>query len=183
MRALEVPSIRTARLTLRPLAEADIAALFSLHSDPRTMRYWSAPVWTDDERGRQMVSRDLDPQSRDHLRLGIVLSATGALIGTCTFFGINDACRRAELGYLLASAAWGQGYMGEALRAFIAYGFGPLDLNRIEADTDPRNERSLRLLERLHFVREGHFRERWIVDGEVSDAAMLGLLRRDWPGP
>jgi [ribosomal protein S5]-alanine N-acetyltransferase len=71
--------------------------------------------------------------------------------------------------------------MQEALVAFIGHGFAELGLNRIEADTDPRNERSMRLLERLHFVQEGHFRERWIVDGEVSDSALFGLLRRDWP--
>jgi RimJ/RimL family protein N-acetyltransferase len=72
--------------------------------------------------------------------------------------------------------------MHEALTAFIGYGFAALDLNRLEADTDPRNERSMRLLERLGFAKEGHFRERWIVGGEVSDAAMYGLLRRDWAG-
>ena len=70
--------------------------------------------------------------------------------------------------------------MREALTAVIDYAFGELDLNRIEADTDPRNERSTRLLEHLAFVKEGLFRERCIVDGEVSDSAMYGLLRRDW---
>ena len=47
-------------------------------------------------------------------------------------------------------------------------------------DTDPRNTASIRLLERLGFQQEGHFRERWVVDGEVSDSAMFGLLRREW---
>ncbi len=81
---------------------------------------------------------------------------------------------------MLASRAWGYGYMQEALTAFLDFGFDQLGLNRVEADTDPRNERSMRLLERLRFTKEGHFRERWIVDGEVSDAAMYGLLRKDW---
>lgn len=158
-----------------------MAPLFAIHSDPQAMRYWSAPIWQDDERGRMMVARDLDPGQTGHLRLGIALTASGQLLGTCAFFEINEQCRRAEMGYMLASAAWGQGYMHEALTAFIDFGFGHLNLNRIEADTDPRNERSMKLLERLHFVKEGHFRERWVVDGEVSDAAMYGLLRRDWP--
>ena len=70
--------------------------------------------------------------------------------------------------------------MQEALRALLDMAFDELQLHRIEADTDPRNDRSMRLLERLGFVKEGHFRERWIVGGEVSDAAMFGLLHRDW---
>jgi [ribosomal protein S5]-alanine N-acetyltransferase len=180
MHPFQSPPIRTDRLVLRPLTEADVPALFEIHADPQAMRYWSAPVWRDAQRGRDMVARDADPALTDHLRLGIELAESGTLVGTCTLFDISTQCRRAELGYMLSAAAWGRGLMREALRAFLDHAFTVLDLNRIEADTDPRNDRSMRLLERLGFVREGHFRERWIVGGEVSDAAMYGLLRRDW---
>ncbi len=180
MRAFDVPPIRTPRLTLRPLANADVGRLFAIHSDPAAMRYWSAPIWENEDRGRLMIERDLDRALTDYLRLGIEHTESAALVGTCTFFELNAQCRRAELGYMLAHDAWGNGYMHEALSAFLAFGFEHLDLNRIEADTDPRNVRSMRLLERLHFLKEGHFRERWIVGSEVSDSAMYGLLRRDW---
>ena len=180
MQAYASLPIRTARLELRPLREADVAALFGLHSDPKVMRYWDAPIWQSDERGRAMVARDLDLATGDYLRLGIELAASGKLLGTCALWGINAQCRRAEIGYVLGSHVWGQGYMHEALSALLDYAFTELNLNRVEADTDPRNERSTRVLDRLRFVKEGLFRERCIVDGEVSDAAMYGLLRRDW---
>ncbi len=80
----------------------------------------------------------------------------------------------------MASPAWGQGYMNEALSGLIDYAFAELNLNRIEADIDPRNESSRRVLERLKFVREGYLRERWIVGEEVSDTALYGLLQREW---
>ena len=70
--------------------------------------------------------------------------------------------------------------MSEALSCLIAYAFGELNLNRIEADIDPRNVPSAQILERLGFRREGHLRERWIVAGEVSDTALYGLLQREW---
>lgn len=70
--------------------------------------------------------------------------------------------------------------MHEALTALINFGFEELDLNRIEADIDPRNEASLRSVERLGFIHEGHLRARWIVDAEISDSSIYGLLRRDW---
>lgn len=127
-----------------------------------------------------MVERDLDQTQSGHLRLGIELSESSRLIGTCTLFEINDQCRRAELGYMLGSFAWGRGYMREALRSFLSHAFTEMNLNRIEADTDPRNEASQKLLSSLGFTKEGHFRERWIVDGEVSDSAMFGLLHREW---
>lgn len=70
--------------------------------------------------------------------------------------------------------------MHEALQALLEFGFGELDLNRIEADIDPRNSASARTLERLGFTKEGYLRERWIVGDEVSDTAIYGLLRREW---
>lgn len=137
-------------------------------------------MWESDERGRAMVARDLALRTREYLRLGIELAASGKLLGTCALWRINAQCRRAEIGYILDSQAWGRGYMHEALFALLDYAFTELNLNRVEADTDPRNERSARLLDGLRFSKEGLFRERCIVDGEISDAAMYGLLRREW---
>ena len=180
MRAFANLPIRTTRLELRLLRDADVAGLFEIHSDPTSMRYWDAPMWKNDERGRAMVAKDVALTTADYLRLGIALATSGTLLGTCALWNIDTQSRRAEIGYILGSRSWGQGYMHEALAALLEYAFTELNLNRIEADTDPRNVRSTRLLERLGFSKEGLFRERCIVEGEVSDAAMYGLLRREW---
>ncbi len=180
MQAFAKLPIETARLELRPLRQSDVFALFEIHSDPNAMRYWDAAIWKNDDRGRAMVARDLALTNQEYLRLGIALAGDRTLLGTCALWRIDVQSRRAEIGYILGSPVWGHGYMHEALSALLEYAFTELDLNRIEADTDPRNDRSTRLLERLGFLKEGHFRERCIVDGEVSDAAMYGMLRRDW---
>jgi RimJ/RimL family protein N-acetyltransferase len=70
--------------------------------------------------------------------------------------------------------------MHEALQATLGYAFHILDLHRIEADVDPRNQASIKTLERLGFQREGLLRERWQVGGEIQDSLFYGLLRRDW---
>ncbi len=114
------------------------------------------------------------------LRLAIERTEDHAVIGTCTLHELNEQCRRAEIGYALGSRSWGRGYMHEALAALLGYAFAELDLNRVEADIDPRHVPSARSLERLGFEKEGYLRERWIVDGEVSDTALYGLLRSDW---
>jgi RimJ/RimL family protein N-acetyltransferase len=62
----------------------------------------------------------------------------------------------------------------------VDHAFSALDLNRLEADIDPRNNASGRSLERLGFQKEGVMRERWIVNGEVSDTVFYGLLRSEW---
>lgn len=102
------------------------------------------------------------------------------VMGTLALFHFHEQNDRAEIGYALGRAYWGQGYMHEALTALLGFAFGEMDLRRLEADTDPRNAASIRALERLGFQREGLLRERWVVAGEVSDSALLGLLRRDW---
>ena len=114
------------------------------------------------------------------MRLGMETVADGRLIGQCSLFNFNAQCQRCDIGYGMAFDAWGHGYMLEALTAVLDYGFAELGLNRVEADIDPRNAASAKTLERLGFQNEGFLRERWVVDGEVSDSGIYGLLRRDW---
>lgn len=173
--------LTTERLHLRPLRMSDAPALFGIFSDARIMTYWSTPPWTTMETATNLVERDLKAlPAGEYLSFGIVRSADQQLLGTCSLFRFVEQCRRAEIGYGLAYDAWGNGYMHEALTALVNYGFDALNLNRIEADIDPRNTASARSLERLGFQREGFLRERWFVDGVVSDSALYGLLLSDW---
>lgn len=174
-------TLTTERLTMRPPHRGDEDALFALHSDAEVMRYFSEPPWSDPERATRQVDDDAAAFERgDYFRFAIVLSETQRLIGNCTLFALHRQNRRAEIGYALQRGHWGKGYMNEALGALLAHAFDELDLNRLEADIDPRNEASAVCLERLGFISEGYMRERWIVGGEVCDSALYGLLRRDW---
>jgi len=84
------------------------------------------------------------------------------------------------LGYCLDDSAWGHGYATEAAHALLQWAFDTLDLNRVQAETDTRNVASARVLEKLGFVRDGTLREDCIVNGEVSDSWVYGLIRREW---
>ena len=181
MNTFENVRLQTPRLLLRPLRVDDADALLAIFSDPQVMRYWSTPPWTSSEQAHAMINRDLDGMARgEHIRLGLERLDDHALIGHCTLFAWFKQSRRAEVGYGMARACWGQGYMDEALRALLNWGFANWDLNRVEADIDPRNTGSERSLLRLGFVKEGHLRQRWIVGDEVSDTGLYGLLRSDW---
>ena len=186
MQPFDQLTLDTPRLHLRPLAAADAEALFRIHADPQVMRYWSTPAWSGIEQAEAMIAADREalPAGR-HLRLALMLRGEPAghsdsLVGSCSLFNFHEASRRAEIGYVLARSAWGRGLMHEALTALVGFAFGPLNLNRLEADIDPRNSASAKSLARLGFVQEGFLRERWIVGEEVSDTALFGLLSREW---
>lgn len=179
----------TPRLLLRPLVDGDADDLFAIFSDPPVMRYWSSGPWTERAQALRLVAGDREALAgRRDLRLGLALRETGRIAGTLSLYKIDAPCRRADIGYALAREQQGRGLMNEALSAVIAAAFdhragAPFDdlrLNRLEADVDPRNVPSCRTLERLGFQLEGRLRERWWVEGEVSDSAMYGLLRADW---
>jgi ribosomal-protein-alanine N-acetyltransferase len=173
--------LTTPRLTLRWVDEGDAAALFALFSDPQVTRYWSMPPWTSIAQAEQSIRDSLEAyRTGTSLRFGIVIKETGQLVGHLKLYDFSDANRRCDIGYALLPACWGKGYLSEALTAILDYAFSALDMNRIEADIDPRNAASQKLLERMHFQREGYMRERWIVNGEICDTAFYGLLKRDW---
>jgi ribosomal-protein-alanine N-acetyltransferase len=171
----------TERLKLRWMDEFDIPAHYLVFSDPEVTRYWSRGPWTDVAEAAEALAATMTAYADGSaLRLGMELRDSGELIGSVSLHHFEDASRRCELGYALGRAHWGHGYVTEALRALLDYGFHVLGLNRIEADIDPRNIASARVLEKLGFRKEGYMSERWIVQGEPADTVWYGLLRRHW---
>ncbi|MHB2023524.1 MAG: GNAT family N-acetyltransferase [Mycobacteriales bacterium] len=181
---LPTPTLRTARLRLRPFTDADADALFALHSSAHVLRYWDSPPWSERARADSFIAtcQRLADEGTG-ARVAIDRDFDGAFIGWCALTRWNPGYRSASLGYCLDDAAWGQGYATEAARSLLAWAFDTLDLNRVQAETDTRNLASARVLEKLGFVREGTLREDCIVNGEVSDSWVFGLLRRDWRPP
>jgi len=174
-------TLATARLLLRPLAPRDVDAVFAMRSDPVVQRYGSHPPWTDRQTAVDYIERDIRAMADgSNVQFAIERREDAAVVGTCTLHSLDAPCRRAEIGYVLLPPEWGRGYANEAATAMLDWGLVHLDLNRVEADIDPRNAPSARALERLGFVREGHLRERWIVGGEVCDSWIYGLLAREW---
>ena len=175
-----VPTLVSARLCLRGYRGTDVDAMFALYSDPAVMRYWSFPAWTAVAEAEAYLAH-----AATHAAQGLALPWAIAdrvddrLIGTATLHSLRLDQGRAEIGYALSADRQGRGLASEALRLVLDHAFGPLGLRRIEADVDPRNASSCRLLEALGFAREGLLRDRWQVAGETCDSALYGLLARE----
>ncbi len=176
-----IPVLDTPRLRIRALGDEDVPALFAIFGNPETMRYWSTPAMSDVSEAAELL-RDIrrHAEAQTLFQWGIARRDDDRVIGTCTLFRIEREHRRAELGYILRRDHWGGGFAHEALTALLDHSFGALGLHRLEADIDPRNTGSIRLIERLGFALEGRLRERFFVAGEVQDSLLYGLLEPDW---
>jgi RimJ/RimL family protein N-acetyltransferase len=182
--SLPAPTLRTARLLLRPFGDEDAAALFALQSNGHVLRYWDAPAWSDPSHALGFIAacRQMADEGTG-VRLAVERLSDGRFIGWCTSNRWNPGHRSASLGYCFDDAAWGHGYATEATGVLLTWAFDHLDMNRVQAETDTRNLASARVLEKLGFVREGLLREDCVVNGDVSDSWVFGLLRREWHPP
>ena len=178
---LPTPTLKSARLVMRPFDDVDADDLFALHSNPHVLRYWDAPPWSEPARAQRFITacRQMADDG-DGVRLAVDRASDGAFIGWCSLSRWNPEYRSTALGYCYEDAVWGSGYATEAARELLGWAFDTLDLNRVQAETDTRNVASARVLEKLGFVREGTLREDCVVNGEVSDSWVYGLLRREY---
>jgi len=104
-----------------------------------------------------------------------------AIIGSINFRNfIRGVFQSCTLGYSLAEASQGKGYMTEALEVAISYVFTELNMHRIMASYLPHNQRSGRLLKRLGFVVEGYARDYLLIDGEWQDHILTSLINHNW---
>jgi len=149
--------IRTARLVLRPLRADDDARIFELIAHWDILRFLSAPPW---------------PYEREHARTFVNLRTqlepnviTSVITHDDALVGVIDAAvkpasavqpqRGYAIGYWLGQPYWGRGFMSEAARAFIAHVFDVTGVDTIYSGAASDNAASLRVQEKLGFVRAG----------------------------
>ena len=173
-------AITTPRLLIRLVAEEDLPALLAVNADDVATRYLPYASWSGMDDAQAWFGRAATRlAAKEAAQFVMVLRESGQVIGSCLLFKFDQESARAEVGYVLGREHWGGGYMLEAMKALVDHAFDQLGLRRLEAEIDPRNVASARLLERLGFAKEGHLRGRWDSKGEISDSGLYGLLRTD----
>ena len=181
MPLLAPESIESARLSLRIVQRSDLPALLVVNGDPQVTRFLPYPTWSTLADGEAWFERMHGIQAGGAaLQFVVIERQKGEPVGTCLLFRYDEGSRRAELGYVLGRAYWGRGYMLEALHALLTHAFESMGLRRVEAEVNPANVPSTRLLERIGFVQEGVLRQRWVDAGQPYDVCAYGLLRHEY---
>lgn len=183
------PGLTTERLVFRQLAPEDEGEVFNLRSDERVNRFLTRNQCKSIEEAGAFINKiNRAISNNDSIYWAITLKNANArltessghpvykLIGTICLWNIQPENYRAEIGYELNPDFWGKGIMKEALPKVIEYGFETLKLHSIEADLHPGNSRSVVLLEKNGFVREGYFKESDYFNGKFLDRVVYSLL-------
>ncbi|MER2535744.1 MAG: GNAT family protein [Rhizobiaceae bacterium] len=182
----DLPSLTGRRVTMRLPQRCDYEQWSSLRRESRSFLVPWEPEWGRDELGRpawrQRLARSLD----DHRRgaaIGFFIFACDdrRLLGGITLGNIRyGVARSGHIGYWIGERFAGQGYMSEALDLLSAYAFDRLALHRIEAACIPDNARSIRVLEKAGFQREGLLRSYLKINGIWQDHLLYALIVDDW---
>lgn len=174
-------SIKTQRLLLRLVEEVDISDLLKVNGDDKVTRFLPYATWQSLADGKEWFARmHALNKTGTTLQFVIIEKESDQVIGSCLLFRYEEDSARAELGYVMGRAQWQKGFTHEALSALIDYAFGECFLRRLEAEVNPDNVASNRLLLKLGFTHEGLLRQRWVAKGAINDTNIYGLLRDEW---
>jgi ribosomal-protein-alanine N-acetyltransferase len=170
------PTLRTARLQLRPFRSEDLASVDGYISTAEFLRYLGPGYQNAEEFMKNLEEIDWTETG------SFALDLEGCVVGS-VHIGSEAPNLRGELACLIAPAHWSKGLAEEACTAAIRYGFDVLGLDRIYARADVRNGGSIRTMEKLGLKREGLLREHRLDQaGSRADEVVYGMLRREWSG-
>lgn len=171
------PILHTPRLLLREMTADDAQALFEMRSDERVMRYLGRPLQKDVSEAVEFIEKiRVSFAENEAVAWGISFHGHSKLLGNISFWKMDKANHRTEIGYMLHPDYWRQGVMDEAMAAALDYCFRVLNFHSVEANTDPQNEASGRLLEKHGFVQEAYFRENLYFEGRFLDSRIYSKI-------
>ncbi|MBV8037582.1 GNAT family protein [Roseateles sp.] len=169
-------------VTLRPIVAADLPVWFDYLSLPAVHEHTSwRPQAPSQLEHYDHARAEHTPSSV--LRLAIADRAGGRMLGSIGFHTVSPEHRTAELAYDLAPGAWGQGIASAMGRLLVDWAHGHVGLLRVQATALSSNTRSMRVLERCGFTREGLLRSYRLVRGRPGDFWMHAHVVPPAAGP
>lgn len=173
--------LETERLILQELTPELYDYMFAKWSDEDIMAYLGNPTDADFELEKQKYIKGLTSFYLSFKNFLIVEKSTSRIIGRIGYHTWKAAHERAEIGYgLYYEEDKNKGYMKEAMKTVLIYGFEQMNLNRVEAFASPLNTPSIKLIERYGFQYEGLLRQHYGRNGVREDSAVYGLLRSEY---
>lgn len=176
-----VPILETERLLMRRLEMTDAERVQQLASDrdiAKMVTPMPHPYMLQDAKSWILLTHS-EIETKTAFAFGIILKSENALIGSIEV-GNEMRNRRGELGYWVGKPYWGQGYVTEAVRRVVKFGFETLGLNRIFATHFVQNPASGRVMQKIGMSYEGTMRGHVLKWGESTDLCFYSILREEY---
>lgn len=110
------------------------------------------------------------------MSLAICLKDSDEFIGAIGLYRINWDAHRSEIGYILNPKHSGKGYMHEACKALLKFAFEEIGFHSLEAVINSDNIPSIKVVEKLGFVREAYFKENTVRAGKFIDTVIYSII-------
>lgn len=176
-----MPTLETERLLLRELNPDVYEHLFTTCSDDEIATFLNLKTAEELATEKEKFQKGLSTWCLSFCNFQMIVKASNEIIGAIGFHTWHLLNVRAEIGYAITDESKKQkGFMAEAIKPIIIYGFEVMKLNRIEAFANPDNIASVKLLQSNGFVYEGLLREHYFKNNVVEDSAVFGLLKKDF---
>jgi ribosomal-protein-alanine N-acetyltransferase len=174
------PEFDSEQLHFRKINFSDAKEILSIRSNDDVMRFMDVPRHNSVSDSEKLIRAIGDSyKNEEGISWAIIEKQSNAFIGYIGFIRMNPEHCRAEIGYALKPEFWGRGFMFETINRIVRFGFEEMNLHSIEANVNPLNERSQRVLERVGFIKEAYFRENYLFDGKFLDSVIYSLLEKD----
>jgi len=178
---IEKVIIETERLHLRPIENNDAIDLFNYRSDAVTNKFqgWIPKKLEDVYEFINKTSTEFDVVD-SWFQFVIAERNSKEILGDIGVHFLDIDKKQVEIGITLAKKQQGKGFASETLKGIIHYLFNKLDKHRIIASIDPENMNSIKLFERLGFIKEAHFRKSLLINGKWVDDLVYAILKNEW---
>lgn len=172
----------TDRLIIRQFGLQDTVSFYQYRANETVSQFqsWENYTYEDAEMFVEKQMNHAPNQPGTWFQFALALADSDKLIGDCALNTPLAEPRIVEIGYTLAPEHQGQGYIHEALQALLDYIFRTLGKHKVIAFTDVRNDKSIRVLERLGMRREGHLLQNYNSKGQWVDEYQYAILQSEW---
>ncbi|MCU9613101.1 GNAT family N-acetyltransferase [Caldibacillus lycopersici] len=171
--------LESARLIIKPFEKNDAPKIQELANNEELASILGLPYpYTLQFAENWVAAMPALIASGDEYPLAILHKQTNKIIGTITL-RIDKKNNKAELGYWMGRAYWGAGFMTEAVKRMVQFGFQALQLHKITAIVLTRNLGSVKVLEKAGLKREGLLRQHRFLLNKYEDVYVYGILREE----
>jgi ribosomal-protein-alanine N-acetyltransferase len=175
------PELESERLKYCQIKLEDSETLFEIRTNEEVMRFMGVEKMKSISESKDLIESVSESfKAGSGISWGIIEKSSNIFIGYFGFWRIDSKNCRGEIGYALHPDYWNKGYMKETAMKSIEYGFGKMNLHSIEANVSPDNLPSIKLLEKIGFKKEAHFRENVLFNKEFKDSVIYSLLEKDF---